>query len=888
MDRESGERRIHVHFALRLGLPSQQAHDDDLGWNIGRYTVYGEIAAGGMATVHIGRMVGEVGFAKLVAIKRLHSHLAKDPEFLDMFLDEVRLASRIRHPNVVQPLDVVVTGGEVFLVMEYIHGDSLARILRTVRQQTLHIPMKITSAILIGALNGLHAAHEAKDERGTSLGIVHRDVSPQNIMIGVDGVSRVLDFGVAKAEDQVHSTKAGELKGKLAYMAPEQIKGKPSTRRTDIYAASIVLWEALTGHKLFDVDASSVGALMQAQIDIRPPSSINPQVTPEVDELVLKGLSINPELRYATALEMAGDLIERLPPAAQQQVGQWVETTAKAALTERGARIADIERIGADSSQKASAASVLSGKLPPVSELSASHLLEDQSSSSIKAKPPARQPSIPPVLPQRESRPVPEPSASSRPPGLSATGKSLVVPSARPTFPKSDPSGVAAAPPTISPLAGTHFPAADFGPDNEETRRPTPAHPFAPTVMQPERSGSLAPPEVPLTPAAPARITVQQMPGRKRSLIPYFWIPIAIAAIVAIVASPELLRRRIIEHAAADGIVLTTDNIELSYSNMTVQLKKVRVSSPEIPGASFNAEVIDVAMAGFEVDSITARNADLVIDGRWGPVRASFDKWATAHPDPRSFGQARKLRLDGVHVTWNGAFGAGTKMDGSGVVGELTKVAARPLGADATFTFPALTFDTPIGALGPWRFDVNREASRTTATVLLDAGAPGGPSVITTIDPDGRTIVDCKVTRAPLIKLGVPLVMVGQKPDDATKVDVAVHLDLASQTVSGTLHLGLYDVRLGGVGPTETVLDAHFSGPRGTTPVPLQEGTFALAGQPGPLAGAITIADDGVRVEGNAKVRGCPPDAVWNGVIDTRDPTKSGGGLATKSPCKLK
>src|SRR6185312_3848506 len=144
--------------------------EDHAAWTVGRYTVHGELASGGMATVHIGRMGAAGGFAKLVAIKRMHPQFAKDPDFLAMFLDEARLATRIRHPNVVQPLDVIVENGEVLLVMEYIHGDALSRINRVLRPQNERIPLRISVAIMAGVLHGLHAAHEAKSERGEPLG----------------------------------------------------------------------------------------------------------------------------------------------------------------------------------------------------------------------------------------------------------------------------------------------------------------------------------------------------------------------------------------------------------------------------------------------------------------------------------------------------------------------------------------------------------------------------------------------------------------------------------------------------------------------------------------------------------------------------------------------
>src|SRR5579862_4349176 len=152
-----------------------------------------------MATVHLGRIMSDVGFSRTVAIKRLHAAFAKDPMFSAMFIDEARLAARIQHPNVVSTLDVVDTEGELFVVMDYVQGEALSHLIRGTVAKGGFIPVEIVSSIAVGMLDGLHAAHEAKDERGEPLGIVHRDVSPQNVLVGIDGVARVIDFGVAKA-----------------------------------------------------------------------------------------------------------------------------------------------------------------------------------------------------------------------------------------------------------------------------------------------------------------------------------------------------------------------------------------------------------------------------------------------------------------------------------------------------------------------------------------------------------------------------------------------------------------------------------------------------------------------------------------------------------------
>ncbi|MDB4943080.1 MAG: serine/threonine protein kinase [Labilithrix sp.] len=324
---------------------------------VGRYALYQSIAAGGMATVHLGRLLGPVGFSRTVAIKRLHAQFAADPEFVSMFLDEARLAARIRHPNVVPTLDVVATSGELFLVMDYVPGESVARLARVIREKRQTFPPRVMSAIIAGALHGLHAAHEAKDERGQPLGIVYRDVSPQNVLVGVDGVPRVLDFGVAKAAGRVQTTRDGQIKGKLSYMPPEQLRGGSVTRQSDIYAAGIMLWELLTGQRLFTAD--NEGALVAKILDgnIETPSravarALGPhgavaeetfRVLEDLEPTVMRALATNQVDRFTTAREMAIEIERRVPPATNSEVSDWLEIVARDVLTSRAAMVAEIE-----------------------------------------------------------------------------------------------------------------------------------------------------------------------------------------------------------------------------------------------------------------------------------------------------------------------------------------------------------------------------------------------------------------------------------------------------------------------------------------------------------------------------------------------------------------
>jgi hypothetical protein len=309
-----------------------------------------------MATVHIGRLLGPVGFARTVAIKRLHPPLAKDPEFVAMFLDEARLAARIRHPNVVSTLDVVATEGELFVVMEYVPGESLARLLRAVRTANSMVPVPIAATIMVGVLHGLHAAHEARDERGDPLRIVHRDVSPHNILVGTDGDAHLIDFGIAKARGRMQVTRQGQIKGKLSYMPAEQLMGQGLDHRADIFAASIVLWESLTGQRLFQgVDDGDVYAkVLLGKVD--PPSLHAKGLSPALDAIVLRGLARDRAHRYATAREMALAIEAAIPLAPPSHVGRWVEGLVGDSLAERTEQIAGIERLvdaGADATSSA-------------------------------------------------------------------------------------------------------------------------------------------------------------------------------------------------------------------------------------------------------------------------------------------------------------------------------------------------------------------------------------------------------------------------------------------------------------------------------------------------------------------------------------------------------
>lgn len=263
-----------------------------------------------MAAVYVARALGVAGFERLFAIKVLHPHLAHEEEFITMFLDEARLAARIRHPNVVPTIDISDTpDAGYFLVMDYIEGDHLGALLQRAFKLGARLPAPASLRVIVDALDGLAAAHNLTDETGRPINLVHRDISPHNIMVSTDGIACITDFGVAKAEVRLSTTREGQFKGKLAYMAPEHASNGEADRRSDLFSMGIILWECLTGRRLFRAENHAATLNKICLEPIPMPSEVDPELAP-FDHVLEKALAREPEERFQTAEEFA-DAIER-------------------------------------------------------------------------------------------------------------------------------------------------------------------------------------------------------------------------------------------------------------------------------------------------------------------------------------------------------------------------------------------------------------------------------------------------------------------------------------------------------------------------------------------------------------------------------------------------
>ncbi len=512
---------------------SEPAARDALPRILGRYAIYDAVASGAMATVHLGRLLGPVGFSRTVAIKRLHPQYAQDPEFVTMFLDEAQMAARIRHPNVVSTLDVVAEQNEIFLVMDYVHGDSLGQIQRSLGKRGETIPIPIVLRIATDALQGLHAAHQATDDHGILLNLVHRDISPQNILLGVDGVSRLVDFGVAKAAGRAQATRDGHIKGKLSYMAPEQLRAQPVTRQADVHAFAIVLWEMLSGKRLFVGTNETQLITAVTRHDVPSLVGLVPGLPPALDLVVTQGAAINVAERFATAREMCVAIGECGPIATTLEVADWVQGLTRETVDRRSKIMSTIERDrGSERSEPrldvaAAPGSVRASVAPP--------------------QPAAKAPmstSKPPVVPSSIGTKPPSPVAKGVPPSTSK-------------------------PPAIPPSPVAKPPASVARPEPPRLAA-VPAVPPSGPKLEPPASVA-APPQPPAVPVVPRAVP---------SVVPPAVPPAALVPPAAPAAPPE------VPPAHAPGPVLEAPAVALAAGSLAAESVEPGVAKPEPPAVA--------------------------------------------------------------------------------------------------------------------------------------------------------------------------------------------------------------------------------------------------------------------------------------------------------------
>jgi serine/threonine-protein kinase len=462
---------------------------------IGKYRLIASLGAGGMAQVYLAVASGPAGFNKLLVLKLLRPELAQDRKFFLMFLDEARLAARLNHPNVVQTYEVGEEGDQTFLAMEYLEGQPWSAVLRKLGRGP--VPLTAHVRLLCDMLAGLHHAHELCDFDGTPLRVVHRDVSPQNVMLTYDGVVKLMDFGIAAASTASQVTETGTFKGKAAYAAPEQIRGEKVDRRADLFAVGVMLWEALAARKIAE-GKQDIQTMHQRIAGLDPPiDDVAPDTPAELRAICSRAMSPEPAARYPSAREMQQALLSWLQAQPPSSLGDLVSE----AFREEHQRLRNLIDEAIKRSREQSVltslpqlSSTLSGTPSNGTPSPASHLTPSLAIQSPSLVPPSRRsPWLLPgllgvlllgalgvaLLKQKEPAPAPLPAASAPLPAVSSA-----PPAPTPSAPASPPSAPLAAP-SAAPAA---FPASASA---EPAALPRPAAPArtdrtAPPVPTPE------------------------------------------------------------------------------------------------------------------------------------------------------------------------------------------------------------------------------------------------------------------------------------------------------------------------------------------------------------------------------------------------------------------
>jgi serine/threonine-protein kinase len=566
----------------------------------GRYTIHGVIASGPVATVHLGRLVTAAGSGKTVTIERLRPELATDRAFVEALLDEARLVSGIRHPRVVSLLDVLRDGDGVLLVREYAPGERLSEVTAAVLARGERFDPRVAYAVAVDVLAGLQAAHDANNEFGEPLGLVHRCFSPRAALVGVDGAARVSDLGFGKAL----GASGPHPNGRLAYMSPEQVRGATVTKLADVWAVGVVLWETLAGRPLFSGENDAAVTRNVTAAEVPDLCAASPGLPRTIDEVVRKALARAPGDRFPTARAMAAAIEQAAALALPSEVAAYLERASGQAIAGRAAEVQQIE---------ASAPLPTAPAIIPSSEFIADTLW------GHLAKP--------------SSAPA-EPAPAPPSPALATAPMTLVAPSALARAPGSA---------TAAPMPTPARPAAP-----EPTRAPPPAPTRAPDQALPAASGP-APAMVPPTAPTASR--------RLRWLLPLGAILGLAAAIL--VAGPVLVpgfaRGEAIEAAAARGVSLTIGGASGGYGG--VHFDRLTASVPDVPGLAVAVASADVEIVRLRPTRVRLGHVDVTLDGPVLATLARVTLWYRGHGAARDDAATSGLRIDvpSASIAWTRA-----------------------------------------------------------------------------------------------------------------------------------------------------------------------------------------------------------------------------------------
>lgn len=724
-----------------------------IGDKVGKYELLYPIGEGGMGEVWVGRLRSLGGFESYVAIKVIHGRFAREKRFRDMFLDEARVSALISHPNVVSTQDVAVEGDMLYQVMEYVDGDALAGLQASMTEHNERMPVPVALRIAADVCAGLHAAHELRGPDGRPRGIVHRDVSPQNILVGANGAVKLIDFGVALMQDRLAEDSQGTLKGKLRYMPPEQATGAKVDRRADVYALGAVLYEMVAGYLPFDDRTEAV--YFRALIQGDAPAPLPPEIPQDVADVIARAMATNKEDRYATTEQMGDDLgvILRKRPA---NIASFVEIHLSPHAQRRRTAI------------KESAADAVGATSPALA-------LGDRGQQSTEPEGAAPAERVPPA-----------PAAASAPDLNRSVSLSLAYPTPGPMELSTADFMTGSHDATDGTGRGAHAPSLDVPSlDVPAARAPAPARPRPAAALEletedPRVSGRDlqldGPPPHDLddptrartrgharpSPAAPpARGTpfvtgavgvIREAPregpklGRALAIL-----GVVVAIVVAgVLAAPAVAKVRITRAAAARGLDLEIERAKVSFSG--IELERVHATGAGLPLKTATAERVHISFSG----NMGIEGLQVSMLGAAKDLPAALDRLGADSAG------TYELEATGVQIEWREPFGKGTILETHDCRFGLAHQEGVSEVRGLRLYSADLTLRAPQGKAGPFTLNIDESEARRRARLVFEPGKLEGPNVFLILGgTTATTHVNARIPRTTLSALRVPAPFVG-------------------------------------------------------------------------------------------------------------------------------
>ncbi|MBX3189861.1 MAG: serine/threonine protein kinase [Labilithrix sp.] len=816
------------------------------GTQIDRYELVCPIGEGGMAEVWVAKQRGKHGFEKLFAFKCIHARFADHPAFRSMFLDEARIAASIEHPNVAQVFDLGESASMLYLVMEYVDGESLSALLTSVSRRTgasATVPAAVALRIIADVCAGLHAAHRLTGVDGQLRGVVHRDVSPHNVLVGVRGDVKVIDFGIAVAKDRIGSdTEAGALKGKLHYMAPEQATREPLGPSTDVFAAGATLYRLLAGHPPFDGghDAATLNLLLSGAAPPPLPESVPPLVA----AIVERALSHDPGDRYASALEMQTAIEAAIADEGfVPDVGTWASKNLSDRAKERRRELTST-----------------ASNIAPIAPASKERVEKVEVPSFVAELGPS------PARPTKPAAPPPRAEAS---PTLASANAAVA----------SESSPVQAPPQAIAPVGvpTEDEPPSAGGPGFMDVRAlvargSVPDHGGP---RKPEPHGETDDDEKAQV-AAPAREYVGPATQGKPVAGGGGWIKLAgaimvfaLALVVALLFLPRIVQDRIVSSAREAGVELTIARTSVSFGGVTLHGVTAKVVT--IPGVELRAE--EIHTSGFSARDVRVRGLEAKLDGAATDILTSLaifydlnrGRFAGTGAEPR------RVTIVAGRLTWNGATGEGSRILASDLGTELE---SKGVGLeDVRASVGRFEVTTKNTTFGPWAASFDRNPTTSRVRLLFDPPVPDGPSALFVWGKSSATKLTVRIPRSPLARLGIRADELGVPADPSTDVELKLEGEVTpAARVEGKGQLDVFGARIKGIKtPLDVKIEGTAAGPVGK-PLELEKTSVTVGPFVAAVAGTITGTDRGFRLDASWRTTPIPCERLARAEVKSLGP----------------